>query len=308
MSGIDNLYREAKKLNKDITKKFVTDWLHTKNVYTLHKPVRHRFPRNKVIAIGLHYDWQIDLVDLQNLKKHNNGYVYLLTCIDIFGHYAWAVPLKSKRPSEVVRALKHIFKTSGLRPARIFSDNGGEFLNKTVAEFLGKNLVTHIATKNPETKCEMIENFHRSLRAVMWRHFTQKKTRRYLKVLPRIMKSLNARYNRSIKMAPKDVTLENEDLVRENLYGSRPRGAADAAEPKFRYNLGDPVRLSLQKSVFKRGYTPNFTNEIFYIVKRIPSKPTRTYEVEDGNGERIRGKFYEPELTLFKEGGARKSI
>ena len=39
--------------------------------YTLHKPVKRKFPRNKIITAGLDVDWQADLADLSGLKKYN---------------------------------------------------------------------------------------------------------------------------------------------------------------------------------------------------------------------------------------------
>ena len=47
--------------------------------------------------------------------------------------------------------------------------------------------------------------------------------------------------------------------------------------------------------VFDKGYTPNWTEEIFVIDKVLPTKPV-TYSIVDLTGESIKGSFYEQEL------------
>ena len=42
---------------------------------TLHKPIRHRFKRNKVIVGAVDEEWEADLV-MDSLSKENNGYDY----------------------------------------------------------------------------------------------------------------------------------------------------------------------------------------------------------------------------------------
>ena len=65
-------------------------------------------------------------------------------------------------------------------------------------------------------------------------------------------------------------------------------------KPKFA--IGDKVRISKYKRrVFDKGYTPNWTDEIFVIDEVLPTKPV-TYKIVDLTGEAIEGSFYEQEL------------
>ena len=62
-------------------------------------------------------------------------------------------------------------------------------------------------------------------------------------------------------------------------------------KPKF--TIGDKVRISKYKrQVFDKGYTPNWTEEIFVIDKVLPTKPV-TYSIVDLMGESIKVSFYE---------------
>ena len=64
---------------------------------------------------GIDQQWQIDLADMQ---KFNDGYRYLLVCIDVFSKYAWVVPLKNKTGPSLVNAFKVIL-SSVRKPEKI---------------------------------------------------------------------------------------------------------------------------------------------------------------------------------------------
>ena len=75
------LYREAKERYPSLTFRQVRTWLQFKDSYTLHKPVRYNFQRNRVIVTRIDDQWQADLVDVSSLARFNKGYEFVLTCI-----------------------------------------------------------------------------------------------------------------------------------------------------------------------------------------------------------------------------------
>ena len=74
----------------------------------MYKPIRHRFPRRKVYARDIDYLRQADLVDMTHWSDHNDGYRYILTVIDVFSKFAWAVALKKKDARTVAEAFESI--------------------------------------------------------------------------------------------------------------------------------------------------------------------------------------------------------
>ncbi|XP_044013993.1 uncharacterized protein LOC122856383 [Aphidius gifuensis] len=64
-------------------------------------------------------------------------------------------------------------------------------------------------------------------------------------------------------------------------------------------HIGDKVRISKYKTVFEKGYTPNFTTEIFTI-KEVKYTDPVTYKLIDYKNNPIEGGFYEEELTEVK--------
>ena len=111
-------------------------WLESQLAYTLHKPARRRFKRNRVFFNGKDEQWQANLEDSQALKRDNDGYRFLLTVIDVLSKYAWLVPLKDKTGKSLVDAFDKIFKIDGRVPECLQTDAGKEFLNKEFQQVL----------------------------------------------------------------------------------------------------------------------------------------------------------------------------
>ena len=74
-------------------------------------------------------------------------------------------------------------------------------------------------------------------------------------------------------------------------------------EDKGRENLrvGDFVRITKYRGAFKRGYTPNWTHELFIIKSKDIQTQAPTYKIKDQSGEEIEGSFYEEELQKVGE-------
>ncbi len=291
-AGIGAVLREAKKYNPAIKKENVEKYLEKQHTYTLHKPIRRKFPRNKVVAVCIDSNWQADLCDMQKLAKYNEGYRYILTCVDVFSKFAWGIPMKNKTPEVTKTAFLQILK-GGRKPWWLYTDRGKEFIGKPFQDLMEKKYIIHyVATSFPDVKCPNVERFNRTLKTRLWKYFTQRKTFRYINVLQTIISSINNSYSQPIGCRPVDVTRENENEIRDRLYGKLKL----KKKPTFKYNIGDPVRIAKEKGKFQKGYLPNFTKEIFTIFKRLPKDPP-AYRIKDEHGEEIEGIFYSPELV-----------
>ena len=118
-NAFKRLLKEKKiKINDDKIKRF----LQKKESYSLHRPRRDNFPTKKVIVGGIRDTFQIDLVDMQKLADENNGYRYILTCIDVFKKKGYAVPLKNKNQKSTTEAFARIIKID--KPKRVQADKG----------------------------------------------------------------------------------------------------------------------------------------------------------------------------------------
>ncbi len=284
-SGVSTLYREAKKLNRKVKVSDVEAFLKKQYVYSMHKPARRNFEHARVIVPGPSYQFQMDLSDMQNIKQFNDGFQYLVTCIDVFSKYAWAIPVRNKSGDEIVRA----FKLIGRKPQVVQTDEGKEFLNKKFQALLQQIGIRFFTSKNRLIKCAVVERFNRTLKNKIYKHFSVTRKYRYLEALPKILDSYNNSYHRSIKMKPREVGPVNVAEVRDNLYGKLK------TRTLFKFELDDRVRVSSIKKTFEKGYLPNWSEEIFKIKKRLPLN-VPAYELQDLKGEAVEGLFYEEKL------------
>ena len=85
--------------------------------------------------------------------------------------------------------------------------------------------------------------------------------------------------------------------VKDNTYINIDKEVNDK-KPNFK--VGDHVRMSKYKNIFAKGYTPNWSEEIF-VIKEIKNKVPWTYVINDLNGEEIIGTFYEKELQKINQ-------
>ena len=137
-----------------------------------------------------------------------------------------------------------------------------------------------------------MERVIRTFKLKMWRFSTAKKTMRYLEMLPDLVYSYNHSRHRSIKMKPALANTENEDDVFHTLYDS----FFDNVLPvKYKFKVGDKVRISKLKRKFEKSYLPNFSTEIFVVSKRLPRDPP-VYKLKDYDGKELKETFYDKEL------------
>ena len=254
----------------------------------LHKPLRKRFARRRVVSNGIDDIWSADLIEMQEFAKSNKGIRYLLNVIDVFSKYVWSIPLKDKTGNSTVEAFNKLIKIR--KPNKLWVDKGKEFYNKSMDKWLEDNYIHRYSTFN-EGKAVVIERFNRTLKEIMWKYFTTNNTNKYIDSLDDMVSTYNNTLHRSIKMTPSEASqIENEDIVRSNLYG----GIKERTK-KTKFKVGDHVRIPRYKRLFEKGYTPNWTKEIFQIDKIQNTNPV-TYLIKDLNNEEILGSFYEPEL------------
>ena len=69
----------------------------------------------------------------------------------------------------------------------------------------------------------------------------------------------------------------------------------DFSEGEPRFRVGDRVRISKYKSIYAKGYTQNWSEEVF-IFSKIKDTVLWTYSISDSNSDPITGSFYEKEL------------
>lgn len=260
-------------------------------VNEIHRSARRNFKRRSVVLKGIDDLWQADLIDLQKLHTLNRGYKYILTVIDTFSKYAWCTPIKSKTKMEVKNAFELIIKTSKRRPKNLQTDLGKEFYNNVFDCYLKSLKVNHYSTYSIK-KASIVERFIKTLKFKLYKYFSLVGNYKWVgKPLDDVLKSYNQTVHSTTKFRPVDINIDNEIQVSKNIEKSQP----NLPYKLNKFNIGDCVRISKYKSVFNKGYTPNWSTELFTI-KHVNRTQPVTYHIQDQRRNTILGTFYEEEL------------
>ena len=253
----------------------------------LHKPKRKNYIRRKIIVNHIDEIFAADLVEMQKFSKINKNYRYLLTCIDIFSKYAFVIPLKDKKGITIKNALQKIFNKR--KPKFLWTDNGKEFYNNQVNDLLEKNNIKLYSTNNSEIKSSVIERFNRTFKKMMYKKFTENNNAIFYNIIDKLVNEYNNKYHRTIKMTPVEASKKiNENKIKQIYNFEKTNKIA-------KFEIGDHVRISLNKSIFEKSYETNWTEEIF-VIYDIKYSNVPYYYLKDLNDEKLDGTFYEQEL------------
>ncbi|XP_034938292.1 uncharacterized protein [Chelonus insularis] len=126
----------------------------------LHRPARNNFKHRKDHIQGLDETWQADLVDLTAHLFTNSRYKYILTIIDIFSKYAWAVPVKTKNGKDVTDAMISVLIQKRV-PQKLHVDRGKEFYNKEFQTLMERYNIEMYSTFT-NLKASICERFNRT--------------------------------------------------------------------------------------------------------------------------------------------------
>lgn len=278
-SSIQKLYDEAKKRNIPVTYDKVKEWLSDQLPYSLHKDARVRWKRNKIHVSTLNQQWQADLTFMDEFTSENDGHKYILTVIDCFSKYAYAVALKDKRSGSIISAFKTIFRKA--KPISLQTDNGSEFTNNQFKKFMQNENINFFTSNDPVIKCAMIERFNRTLKNKMFKLFTAQGKRRWIHKLKLLIQSYNNSVHSVTKFAPVDVNLQNQHIVYSNIYGNyKP-----ISKSKHKLKSGDHVRTRYLKKSFDKSYFPKWKDEISKVTGAADT-PIPTYKIDSDNNKR----------------------
>ena len=135
-----------------------------------------------------------------------------------------------------------------------------------------------------EGKSVVAERFIRTLKTKIYKYMNSVSKNVYIDKLDDIVNEYNNTYHRTIKMKPAD--------VKDNAYIDFKKEVNDK-DSKFK--VGHHVRISKYKSIFAKGYTPNWSEEVF-VIKKVKNTVPWGHVISNLNCEKIIGTFYEKQL------------
>lgn len=137
----------------------------------------------------------------------------------------------------------------------------------------------------------------RTIFKILARYMKKHRSSRFVHILPRVVQNYNNTYHSAIKMPPSAVDDSTLGEATVNLYYSE-LDPVNSQEREPKYEIGQNVMVSRLKGQFKKGYSSNFSNEVYRIRDIDVGLPIR-YMLSDicEKESDILGKFYEEEIT-----------
>ena len=207
--GAEKLYNKANKIDPRIDREDVSKFLKQQEIYQLHKEVHRKEGYLKTFVGHIAEQIQIGLIDMQKYSKHNEGYNWIITMIDIFTRYAFTIAVKSKSGKDVlngfVKLMKQFHEKFKKYPKKVQADEGKEFFNINFSEYLKHKNIEFFATKS-EKEAAIVERFNRTLKNIMWKFMDEKGDKNWHDFLAEFTFNYNHSFHRTIGMRPIDVS------------------------------------------------------------------------------------------------------
>ena len=286
--------REYARSRKQPVKK-TREELRSEEAYTLYRPVRRRFPRQKIVGWFVNELHVADLAEVFQYPfypERNEGTKYLLVIVDSLSRKCWLRPLKDKRAATVCAAFREIYASPANRCDLLLTDRGKEFEGACNA-FYREFGVNHYHTQQTEIKGSHAERKISDVKRLITRYLHANNTHSYLQVLPKIERNLNSRRHRIIGMTPLEVNALNESRVYSESIKSKKIAQ--------KFAVGDRVRISRVKAFGEKAHRGGWTLEIYKVWSVNAKNPVPSYTLTDLDNEPIQGKFYNEELQKVVE-------
>ena len=261
--GEEKLFRRARVYDPTITRKRVKQYLERNEIHQVFRKPRIKKGIPKIHGKIGHY--QADLTFLTKYKKQNSNYHILLNLVNVNTKYAYAEALKNKTAESVLNALETI-RLQALNDGRpitvLQTDNGSEFNNNTIVQWMHKYGITSRYCQKGDKKClGVAERFNRTIKLLIEKYLTSKNSNRWIDRLKDFVSNYNSSYHTTIKNIPERLEIFDEvDLIRSSIKHNRELEDLPIAK-------GDFVRLLNKKATFEKE-GQRFTCKV-YIVENV---------------------------------------
>ena len=174
--------------------------------------------------------------------------------------------MKDKKGITITNPFQNILKEFNRKPNKTWIHKGSEFYNSSVKKWLKDNNIEMYSIHN-EGKSVVTERFIRTLKAKIYKYMTPISKNVYIDKLDDTVNEYSNTYHKTIKMKPVD--------VEGNTYIDISKEVNDKSS---KFKGSDHVRISKYKNIFAKGYTPNWSEEVFAI-KNVKNTVPWTYAI-----------------------------
>jgi hypothetical protein len=234
-TGLKPLIKRAEHLNLDDDE--IKEWYESQPI----NQVFRKITKSSNIPFNVKEPGRIamDLIDMGTFGSKNNGYRWILSCIDMMSRYAWCFPVKRKKPELILVHLKNLPFSS------VTCDSGNEFKGVVKKFFKDNDIPIFLANPNAGTKgrTNLIEGFNHNIQRILLKYMKLNGVR-WIDVLDDIVENYNTDKDLKKKFE------NNRELI----------------DP---FNSGDYVRIQKMKKTFdKRVRNTDYSDDVYRIIYR----------------------------------------
>jgi transposase InsO family protein len=215
-SSVRNFYYKVLQKYLNIKRSDIENFLKDQPFYQITTHQKQKSINKPNISKYPNYKWSTDLIDLTiySNKKDNKKNKYILTVIDNFSRYAFAIPLKDKKPKAIIEAFNKIESKNKILPHILLSDNGLEFKNKYFNEWCEAKGIKQIYSRShTPTDNAHIERFNKTLRGIIREIFIRTDNLVWVPYLNDCLYNYNHSRHSIIKQIPADVWTPTKNKI-----------------------------------------------------------------------------------------------
>ena len=280
------LYEFVKKDGKhSITEKEVRQFLTKQEVHTTHKEFRKPkhfyhyvvpFPKYMVELDSFYFDF-----DGEKKKKFILG-------VDAFSRKAAAVPVDDLKAKNVNKAVQSIVQE--LQPQRVRFDGGKEYNSKIVLSTLRDQGIKYMVA-NPPYKASMVERLGKTVKHSLFKAMQASGTVHWSKLLPKVIKSYNARKHRMLGMSPNEAELDSNTA--DLWFKFRNRNWKAAPPPTdYKFEIGDPVRIVNDGGPLVKSFFETYSARVLFVSGRYSKANVHRYLLKDHENNPIQKRSF----------------
>lgn len=242
----------------------------------------------------------IDLIDMTDYKKYNNGNCWIMNCINSFSRVAYSFPLKTKSDKDTAEALQKLLDETSYISC-VMTDDGSEFKGN-FKKLLDENDIKHLTTLpySPQSN-GLVERFNKTMKTILFKYFKANDTYKWVDIIDKVIKNYNGTHHRIIGIEPNKVNEYNKHKVYTNIIKTMVDTKITNTK---KLKVGDKVRIWKSKKLFEKAYRTEWSDEIYEIVEvknGIRNLQYDKYVVKDKDDHIVKKKkFLLSELKLVR--------
>jgi len=292
--GVVAFYKGVTQRYIGITRQMCSEYLSKQGSYQMSRPIVHR-TNKAIVAKYPNQVWATDLIDFSHFLKHNKGWRYVATTIDVFSRKIWLEKLKYKEAVNTTAAFKRVCTRAGVTPKQILCDNGTEYKGEFEQWCKDSDIIVRHTIPNTPSSNGICERANAEVRKLARAIMLRDESLVWHTLLPDIEKNKNGSFSSAIKASPDQVWSPGHEKLPDRrlpaeILDQNPKlkaqktilDNAKKAITQFRskeYKVGDIVRVKMTalfaniRALIKNpGNTKNLIvtfSPILFRVKRV---------------------------------------